>query len=89
MNESMSEQNRQERKHSSSEILRVPVKQQKGQEKTKGGGPERARKNKIIKIFKGQNSAEGGRGNEAEKTKNGLDKTKNWVPGNTPRHPQK
>ena len=77
MNESMSEQNRQERKHSSSEILRVPVKQQ------------RARKNKIIKIFKGQNSAEGGRGNEAEKMKNGLDKTKNWVPGNTPRHPQK
>ena len=71
MNESMSEQNRQERKHSSSEILRVPVKQQ------------------IIKIFKGQNLAEGGRGNEAEKTKNGLDKTKNWVPGNTPRHPQK
>ena len=84
MNESMSEQNRQERKHSSSEILRVPVKQHSG-----GGGPERARKNKIIKIFKGQNSAEGGRGNEAEKTKNGLDKTKNWVPGNTPRHPQK
>ena len=83
MNESMSEQNRQERKHSSSEILRVPVKQHSG------GGPERARKNKIIKIFKGQNSAEGGRGNEAEKTKNGLDKTKNWVPGNTPRHPQK
>lgn len=79
MNESMSEQNRQERKHSSSEILRVPVKQHF----------ERARKNKIFKIFKGQNSAEGGRGNEAEKTKNGLDKTKNWVPGNTPRHPQK
>ena len=79
MNESMSEQNRQERKHSSSEILRVPVKQHS----------ERARKNKIIKIFKGQNSAEGGRGNEAEKTKNGLDKTKNWVLGNTPRHPQK
>ena len=30
MNESMSEQNRQERKHSSSEILRVPVKQHSG-----------------------------------------------------------
>ena len=39
MNESMSEQNRQERKHSSSEILRVPVKQH-------SGGPERARKKK-------------------------------------------
>ena len=70
INESMSELKRRERKHSSIEILRVPVKQH-------SGGPERARKNKIMKIFKGQNSAKGGGGSEAEKTKNRLDKARN------------